>query len=437
MIAPRPRPGSGPAPDVPLRYLLASAAAFILAALGVVWLAPELAGHYYHPRVVALAHGVTLGWITLAIMGASYQLIPIVLGRPVWSERLARWQFWILLLAVSGMVAHFYIGTWPGLVLAAGLLAIGVLLHLINVALSLRGFDRSRFTARVVVLAYAGLGLTVVLGLLLGADHVVKVLPVDLFSSLHAHVHLALLGWMTPMVLGVGARVYPMFLLAPEPGGWPERLQLWGLVLAVPAVVLGLLLHVPAVLVGGALAAAAAAGGHLAWVIEMARHRRRPRLDWGLRLVLTGAVFVGPGALFGLALAADLISGPRFALAYAVLVLGGWISLTIAGMMLKIVPFLVWYRVYSSRVGKQPVPTLPDLSWTRAEGAAHVLLTAGITGLAAAVMAGSPEAIRAASIVLALGALAFGAALGAVLTHLAHRAPGGGQMTPSWVEAKR
>ena len=30
------------------------------------------------------------------------------------------------------------------------------------------------------------------------------------------------------------------------------------------------------------------------------------------------------------------------AVAYAVIVLGGWVSLTIAGMMLKIVPFLVW-----------------------------------------------------------------------------------------------
>jgi len=437
VIAPRPQPGRGPAPDVPLRYLLASAAAFILAALGVVWLAPELAGHYYHPRVVALAHAVTLGWITLAIMGASYQLIPIVLGQPVWSERLARWQFWILLLAVSGMIAHFYIGTWPGLVLAAGLLAVGILLHLGNVALSLRGFGRWTFTARLVVLAYAGLGLTVVFGLLLGADHVVKVLPWDLFPTLHAHVHLALLGWIAPMVLGVAARVYPMFLLAPEPRGWPERLQFWGLAIGGPAVVLGLLLHLPAVVLGGALAAFAAAGGHLAWVIEMARHRRRPRLDWGLRFVLMGAVFLAPGGLLGLAFAADLISGSRLALAYAVLVLGGWISLTIAGMMLKIVPFLVWFCVYSSRVGKEPVPTLPDLSWARAEGAAHVLLTAGVIALAAAVAGASPDAIRAAGIVLALGALAFGGALGAALTHLARRAPDGGRTAPSWIEAKR
>src|SRR5262249_23677829 len=70
----------GPAPAreilalIPLGYLTCAAAAFLAAAAGIVWLAPDLAGHYYHPRVLALTHTVTLGWITIAIMGASYQL---------------------------------------------------------------------------------------------------------------------------------------------------------------------------------------------------------------------------------------------------------------------------------------------------------------------------------------------------------------------------
>ena len=77
---------------LPLAYLGAAAAAFVAATAALPWLAPELSGHYYHPRVLALTHAVTLGWITMSILGASYQLIPIVLERPLWSERLARWQ---------------------------------------------------------------------------------------------------------------------------------------------------------------------------------------------------------------------------------------------------------------------------------------------------------------------------------------------------------
>ena len=33
--------------------------------------APELAGHYCHPQLLALAHTVALGWITLTIHSPS------------------------------------------------------------------------------------------------------------------------------------------------------------------------------------------------------------------------------------------------------------------------------------------------------------------------------------------------------------------------------
>ncbi len=193
-------------------------------------------------------------------------------------------------------------------------------------------------------------------------------------------------------------------------------MQFWGLAVAGPAVVAGLL-GAPGLLAAGALAAAAAAASHAWWVIQMARARKRPDLDWALRFVLTATAFVVPAVVLGLALAGPL-SGPRAALAYAVVVLGGWISLTIAGMMLKIVPFLVWYRAYSGRAGRERVPTLAQLASPRLEGAAYVLLVGGVALLAIAVFAGDAAWIRGAGAILALGALAFTAALARILRHL-------------------
>lgn len=413
----RPGPGSGPSPLVPLGYLVCAAVAFLTAAAGTAYLAPELAGHYYHPRLLALTHTVTLGWVTLAIMGASYQLVPIVLGRPIWSERLARWQLVILTVAVTGMVAHFYVGTRAGLATAAGLLGVGIAMHLLNIGLSLRGFTQWTFTARLVRLGYGGLAVTTLFGLTLAVNRRWPFLPVEFFPILHAHVQLALLGWVTPMIFGVAARVYPMFLLAPAPRRGTAFLQLWGLALGVPSVVLGLI-GVPGLLVPGSLAVAAAAGAHAAWVLEMARGRKRSGLDWGLRFALTATAFLVPAVVLGVAMATDRLSGPRVALAYAVVVLGGWISLTIVGMTLKIVPFLVWYHVYGPRAGREPVPTLARLSWPRVEGLAYALLTVGVVLLAAAVLAGDSAWIRVAGTVLALGALAFTVALARVLGHL-------------------
>ena len=413
-----------PSVTLPLAYLSAAALAFVFATAALPWLAPELAGHYYQPRVLALTHTITLGWITLTIMGASYQLIPIVLARPLWSERLAWWQLGLMLVGIVGMVGHFFLGAWSGLVWAAALVAAGVAAHLTNVTLTVRGLPHWTFTARMVAVGLAGLGLTTAVGFGLGLDKVLHVLPAErLFPHLHAHVHLALLGWVLPMTIGVAARVYPMFLLAAEPAGWPGRAQLWGLALGVPAIVMGLCAS-PALLAAGALAVTAAVAGHLMWIAAMVRSRKRPALDWGLRFVLTGAVALALATVLGLGLAFDLTGGPRVALAYAALALGGWLSLTIAGMLLKIVPFLVWYRVYAPRAGRAAVPTLADLSSPRSEALAWLLLTLGAATLAVALWHGEAAWIRAAGLLVAAGALVLGAALARVLNHLRRRAPG-------------
>ena len=416
----RPTGGAGSPPSVtlPLAYLAVAAAAFVLAALALPTFGAELTGHYYHPRLLALVHVVTLGWITLAILGASYQLIPVAIERPLWSERLARWQLAALVAGIVGMVGHFWTGRWAGLGWAAGLLGAGALAHVGNVALSLRALPRWTFTARGFALGLGGLTLTVGFGMTLALTHGRDVFPGGALSAVHAHLHVALLGWIAPMILGVAARVYPMFLLAPEPDGRGARVQLWGLALGVPTLAAGLLLGRAALLAPGAAAVAAALAVHATWVVRFARRRKRPSFDCGLRFVLTGTACLVPGAALGLALALGVAGGPRLAMAYAIVALGGWVSFTIVGMMLKIVPFLVWYRVYGPRAGREPVPVLAQLSWPLAERLAYGLLTGGTLALALAVATGVRPAITAAATAVAVGAAAFASALGRTLLHL-------------------
>jgi hypothetical protein len=421
-------PAAPPPVSLPLRYLLTAVAALVLATLAVPALRAELAGHYYHPRVLALAHAVGLGWITLSIVGASCQLVPVLLGRALWSERLARWAYPLLGLGALGMVGHFWLGAWAGLAWAAALTGLGLVLHVVNVGATLRGLDRWTATAGFVAHGLAGVALTAGLGLALAAGRLGGGLPGDALANVAAHFHLALLGWVAPMVVGVAARVYPMFLLAAEPGPWTVRVQQGGLLAATPLVVAGLLAGSPLVGPGAALAAASLAT-HAGWVLVTARRARRPALDWGLRLVVTAAGFLAVAVLVGLGLALGRLAGPRAALAYGVLALGGWVSLTVAGMMLKIVPFLVWQRVYGPRVGREPVPALAALGAPRAEAMAYAGLVAGSGALAAGVAAGSPRAIGAAGAGLALGALALAAALARSLRHL--RTGAAGRLAPA------
>ena len=406
-----------PLSTLPLAYLVTASVAFVAAALALPWLGTELAGHYYHPRLLALTHTVTLGWITLTIMGATYQLVPIVLEPSLGSERLARWQLAVFVVGVLGVVAHFAIGEWSGFVWSAGLVAAAALVHAVNVAMSLRG-ARPSFTARMMTLALAGLVLTALFGTLLGVHKIRPFLPGALFPTLHAHVVLAVTGWVLPMILGVGARVYPMFLLAAEPDRTVARVQLAGIALGCPALTFGLLMDARAFVAAGTLLVTASVAAHTGWLVGIARTRRRPHLDWGLRFLLTGAGFLAVAAVVGLALTAGVARGPRVAMAWAVLVLGGWASLTIIGMLLKIVPFLVWYRAYAPRAGREPVPTLAQLSSERRERAAFVLLAPGFAALALGAWLGDLALLRTAAVAVALGAVAFAITLARVLQPL-------------------
>ena len=110
--------------------------------------------------------------------------------------------------------------------------------------------------------------------------------------------------------------------------------------------------------------------------------------------------------------------------------LGGWVSLTIAGMLLKIVPFLVWYQAYARRAGRAPVPTLAELSWVPGERLAWVLLTTGTATLAVALWVGDAVWIRAAGLVVVAGAITFAATLAGVLRHLVRRLAPAGAAVP-------
>jgi hypothetical protein len=414
---------AGPAVDVPLRYLATAAGALVAGTLGIAWLAPALVAHYYQPRVLALVHVLTLGWITFSIVGASYQLVPVIAERPLWSERLARWQYWWLLASLLGMIAHFAMGRGTGLAVAAAALAAGLGAHGLNVARSLGPVRPRSFAVRMIALAHVGLALAALAGVALAANRLWHVLPVEHVRALHAHVQLALLGWVVPMILGVASRAYPMFLLAPEPRGWPGPVQLWGLAVGVPAVAVGIVAS-RALLLAGALAVTAALASHLVWVTRWVRERRRPALDWGLTLALGGSAALVPATALGWALALGAISGSGAAVAFAAVALGGWVSLTIAGMMLKIVPFLVWYRAYAPRVGRGPVPTLAQLSSPALEAAAGALLAAGVALVAASALAGSATAMAWGGGLAGGGALTLAASLGRTLLHLAGPAAG-------------
>ena len=97
-------------------HFVVSIASYLLLTIALVLVAPWMQGHYFQPHLLGLTHLATLGWISMVIMGALYQLVPVVLETRLWSSRLAHVTFWIFLPGAIGVIVHLWIyDTGPGL----------------------------------------------------------------------------------------------------------------------------------------------------------------------------------------------------------------------------------------------------------------------------------------------------------------------------------
>src|SRR5215831_3784276 len=112
---------------LPLLYLGFAHVALAVAVATVAIDPRGVAGFFYHPRMLAIVHLVTLGWITASILGALYLVGPIALR----AELPARWPDYaaaaLYALGVVGMVGHFWIAEYRGMAWAGGAIAIAVL----------------------------------------------------------------------------------------------------------------------------------------------------------------------------------------------------------------------------------------------------------------------------------------------------------------------
>lgn len=387
----------------------------VIAALGgTAWLvaAPTtLALSHLHPQVIALTHLWLLGALLTICFGAVYQLLPVLAntgfrGRgPAWSH------LGFHLAGVATMVVAFTSGKMGLVALGGTSVSIGVGLFALNVARTLRAAPRLDPILCAFGAATSWLVLTVLAGVLLATNLHYGWWPMNVLALLRAHAHLGVAGFFVTLLQGAMFRLVPMFTLGVVGSlrriGFALALSQLGLLVLIPALACD---HVGAQLTGAGflLVSFALSGLELRRVFAT---RKKRLLEPGLQGFFLGLVLLCVAALGGVVLIATP-GDPRAALAYGVLaVLGGALA-SIEGMLCKIVPFLVWMRVYGPRVGRQPTPVATTLGVAVLERAWLWLHLAGVTTLVLGILAGHEG-------VLLAGTLGFGAGQLALMTSLA------------------
>jgi len=347
---------------VVLPFYVFAAFSFLVATILLLIHSGIIHQHYFQPYTLAITHIMALGWGTMIILGASHQLLPVLIEGKLDSNFLAYLTFAFTATGIPFLALSFYeFNTgWP-MQTGAILINLGVICYLTNVISSIYESKKHDVHAWYMAAASIWLFSTTFFGLLLVFNFKHNVLPQNSISYLSIHAHLGLIGWFLMLIIGVASRLIPMFLISKYTN---DRNLWWIFILINSSLISFILLRVfgastflyyfPLML---SFLAILLFGNHCRNAYKV-RIRKAVDEQMKMSLLSVGQMLLPFVAL--LLVLALLPTGkfPQLPILYGFCIFFGWITAIIFGMTFKTLPFIVWNKVYRDRAnrGKTPVP---------------------------------------------------------------------------------
>ncbi len=350
-----------PSLSVVLPHFVFAGIAFMVLSVMVVLSSGLFSNHFYQPKLLAITHVFVLGWASMIIIGSLYQLIPVVFETALFSERLAKFNFWFFAFGVIYFTYSFWMGNlvngvpWASIFTFTSFILFGI-----NVIMSTKKAEKKTFSSKFVIASIWWLMATAIQGIVLAFNYKYQYLNDSDFKFLRIHAHFGFVGWFLLLIMGVASVLVPMFLVS-------HQLDENKLKRAYYSVNMGLLLlSLNWYFFSNAFATLAA------WVIIMlgivfylsfiydSYKKKLRKLDVGMKHSLTAfAIIVLPVVLALLAsLQHDfsIIIIKNVALLYGFSIFFGFMTTLILGQTYKTLPFIIWLDRYTQYIGKRKVP---------------------------------------------------------------------------------
>lgn len=381
-------PPSLPPRLLPVLYFSLAHVALLLAFAAIAADPRAIAGFFYHSRMLAIVHLVTLGWITASILGALYLVGPIAFRVTLRANWLDYAAFTLVATGIAGMVTHFWIAELHGMAWSTPMVASGIVLAGARLLPALVRSRAPRAVIAHVALAFVNIAGASTFGVLIAFDKIDRFLPGYVLTNVFAHAHLAAVGWASMMVVGVAYRLLPMVLPAAMPAG--PRLWLTAALLqaGVTGLFVSLLLRSNWSWVW-VMTIVAGFGAFLAQAVWMIRHPRPrpPAIRSPDPAVLHAAaalvsLITACGLGLWLAVAETTEYTLRVAMAYGVAGLVGFLGQMIVAMEGRLLPLFAWYWASARAGGARPVVSPHDMPWRPGQYVVFGLWSIGVPALA-------------------------------------------------------
>jgi cbb3-type cytochrome oxidase subunit 1 len=402
------------------KYFIAAVVSFVVLAGLSAFFAADIQGHHFQPKLLALTHIATLGWVTMIIFGAMYQLVPVVLEVKLFSAKLGEIQFWLYVVGILGLVYGFWsFNVGVHFTASASLVTLAILIFIVNVVITMTNVTKWNLTGLYLLTALVYLTITALAGLLLSINLGFPFISRIHLDYLKIHAHLGFIGWVAMVIMGVGLKLIPMFGLSHGFSTTPAKVAYVLVNIGLLGTTVEWLMTGPGWLLQcyiGLLAVGIVA--FLFQLVEIFRHRMKKNLDIGMKHSAVAFGYFLLSMATGVFLAFAEIGDERMkhalVLTYGAAVLFGFFSMLIVGQMYKIVPFLVWFHTFSDRVGKEQVPMLKEMFSERLGTIQFWLINFGILFMLGGLQLTQPHLLRAGFALIFLASVLFAVNIGNV-----------------------
>ena len=400
-----------------------SAVAFLIATTILLFSAGNITGHYFLPHTLAITHIMALGWGTMMILGASHQLVPVLIEGKLYSDKLAYASFVLAGAGIPLLVYGFYVFDMSLHAQCGGILIVlAIITYMINLAVSMVKSKQENVHAFFIFTAALWLLATAIVGLLLLFNFTKPLLPKSSLDYLPLHAHIGIVGWFLLLVMGVGSRLIPMFLISKYNN---VRLLWWiyGLINAglLAFVFIFLFTNNKSLLGIPLLTVAIAIVLFANFCFRSYLQRVRKKVDEQMKVSLLSVLMMLLPVVFLVIIITLLILSPKqnvsLIITYGFIIFFGWITAIILGMTFKTLPFIVWNMVYHHLAGKGKTPNPKELFSNRVFKWMSVVYILGFILFTAGILLNSTIILQIAAALLLLTSILYNWNIIKLLTH--------------------
>jgi len=387
---------AAPPLSTPLRFFLTAPLFGIAAGLMLV-MVPELLESRWTAGARAITHLMTVGFMLMVMVGALFQVLPVVCGAAIPAARVSvNIVHAFLILGTAALVGGLFSMSPTWLLAASWLLGIALAGFMLSASIALLRAPSASGSQRDMRLALVSLAIAIMLGLTL-AMTLSRGLPLPLPALLKLHVGWGLLGGAGILLAATSWIVVPMFQITPP---YPKSLtRYWALLFVLMLVLWSAAVTLEAPLFETALLAGLLgfAAIFLVTTLRLLAKTRRSTPDASFRIFLLGisSLLVGLLCLIPALMSDQSLWAP---LTGVLILYGGFVSV-IQGMLYKIVPFLAWLHLTQSGIKAPNVKRLQPEAGARRQLLAH---TVAMAVLIVAVLTGSTLVVRLAGVLIVL-----------------------------------